>query len=131
MDHTTKINEALRAEEQLAANLSDHMGEWVAVRDHAVVSHADSLRDLLADTKEIESIDRIPRGLERVGRQLLLLGSRSRMARLSPAATSSRWFQSRCTRRMARDTFRSMRSRTAAPTRHASRKTGPSSWASS
>lgn len=59
MDNTNGINEALRAEKQLAANLDAHVGEWVAVRDHAVVSHADSLRALLADTKEIESVDRI------------------------------------------------------------------------
>jgi Family of unknown function (DUF5678) len=59
MDHTTNIHEALLAEEHLAANLSEHAGEWVAIRDHAVVSHADSLRGLLADTKEIDSVDRI------------------------------------------------------------------------
>jgi hypothetical protein len=59
MDHNTKINEALRAEEKLADNLSAHIGEWVAVRDHAVVCHADSLGSLLADTKEIDNIDRI------------------------------------------------------------------------
>jgi hypothetical protein len=59
VDQAIEINEALHAEEQLAANLNAHVGEWVAIRDHAVVRHADSLRGLLAETKEIDSIDRI------------------------------------------------------------------------
>jgi hypothetical protein len=59
VDQTIQINQAIRAEEQLAANLNAHVGEWVAVRDHAVVGHADSLRGLLAETEEIDNIDRI------------------------------------------------------------------------
>lgn len=53
------MDDALKAEQRLAANLNAHMGEWVAVRDHAVVCHADSLRGLLAETEEIDTIERI------------------------------------------------------------------------
>ena len=59
MDQTIQISQAIQAEEQLAANLNAHAGEWVAIRDHAVVRHADSLRGLLAETEEIDNIDRI------------------------------------------------------------------------
>lgn len=59
MAETINITQALQAEEQLATNLNAHMGEWVAIRDHAVVCHARSLRGLLAETQEIDTIDRI------------------------------------------------------------------------
>ncbi len=58
---TLNIAKALKAEDQLAADLNRYVGEWVAVRDHNVVCHADTLRDLLdaSDTEEIQSFDRI------------------------------------------------------------------------
>jgi hypothetical protein len=58
---TVDITKAIKAEERLAANLSDYVGEWVAVRDHDVVCHADTLRGLLeaSETKDVGHIDRI------------------------------------------------------------------------
>jgi hypothetical protein len=49
------------AEERLAANLNEYVGLWVAVRDHAVVCHAGTLRGLLdaIESQEITAIDRI------------------------------------------------------------------------
>jgi hypothetical protein len=58
---TIEIDKALRAEERLAANLNDYLGEWVAIRDHVVVCHAGTLRGVLdaTETQDIDSIDRI------------------------------------------------------------------------
>jgi hypothetical protein len=55
------ITKVLKAEEQLAANLNEYVGEWVAIRDHGVVCHADTLRGLLdaIGTQDIDRIDRI------------------------------------------------------------------------
>jgi hypothetical protein len=55
------ITKALKAEEQLAANLNEYVGEWVAIRDHNVVCHADTLRGLLvaSETQDVDSYDRI------------------------------------------------------------------------
>jgi hypothetical protein len=55
------ISKALMAEEQLAANLTEYIGEWVAVHAHEVVCHAETLRGLLdaIETKDIGHIDRI------------------------------------------------------------------------
>jgi hypothetical protein len=55
------ITKVLEAEERLAANLNEYVGEWVAIRDHVVVCHADTLRGLLAaiETQDIGRIDRI------------------------------------------------------------------------
>jgi hypothetical protein len=57
---TVDVIKALEAEERLAANLNDYVGEWVAIRDHEVVCHAATLRELLAatETQDIEHIDR-------------------------------------------------------------------------
>lgn len=60
---TVDVPKALRAEERLAANLNNFVGEWVAIRDHDVVCHAETLRGLLAAT-ETQDIDRIDRILE-------------------------------------------------------------------
>jgi hypothetical protein len=58
---TVDVAKVLKAEEQLAANLNDYVGEWVAIRDHDVVCHAGTLRGLLdaTETQDIERIDRI------------------------------------------------------------------------
>jgi hypothetical protein len=58
---TIEIDQAIRAEEQLAATLNEYVGEWVAIRDHNVVCQAHTLRGLLGaiETQDIESIDRI------------------------------------------------------------------------
>lgn len=53
-----ELKEALRAEEKLAQELIEYAGQWVAVRDHTVVSSADSLGDLLSHVS--------PEGLDRV-----------------------------------------------------------------
>jgi Family of unknown function (DUF5678) len=58
---TVDISAAIRAEEQLATNLNRYVGEWVAIRDHNVVCHADTLRCLLEarETEDVSHIDRI------------------------------------------------------------------------
>lgn len=58
---TVDITKALKAEERLATDLNKFVGEWVAVRDHGVVCHAETLRGLLDATKaqDINRIDRI------------------------------------------------------------------------
>lgn len=58
---TVDISKAIKAEEQLATNLNRYVGEWVAIRDHDVVCHADTLRGLLEahETKDVGHIDRI------------------------------------------------------------------------
>ena len=57
------LTKALQAEERLATNLNEYVGEWVAVRDHDVVCHAETLRGLL-DATEAQDIDCIDRILE-------------------------------------------------------------------
>jgi hypothetical protein len=42
-----EISRALEAEGRLATELAAYVGKWVAIRNHAVVSAADTLRDLL------------------------------------------------------------------------------------
>lgn len=58
---TDTIRAALTAEEQLAASLERYAGEWVAIQNHNVVRHADTLRGLLdaAGPQDISSFDRI------------------------------------------------------------------------
>jgi Family of unknown function (DUF5678) len=55
------IIRVLEAEEQLAANLDRYVGEWVAIRNHDVVCHADTLKGLLDATKtqDVSDFDRI------------------------------------------------------------------------
>ncbi len=59
-DHAEDISEVLRrqirAEKELSERLQAFAGKWVAVRDHAVVAHADSLAELLeaVDPDEVE-----------------------------------------------------------------------------
>lgn len=62
----TTITKTLRAEELLAGRLGDYVGEWVAIRDHEVVEHSDSLRGLLA-TIEGQTVDRILEVTEEAG----------------------------------------------------------------
>ncbi len=58
---TSNITNVLKAETLLAANLNRYVGEWVAIRDHDVVCHADTLRGLLeaSKTQDVSSFDRI------------------------------------------------------------------------
>jgi hypothetical protein len=56
----TEIRQALAAEETLAETLSDFTGQWVAVRDHRVVNHAETLNALLERVEpELPSLERI------------------------------------------------------------------------
>lgn len=52
------VAETIRAEEQLASKLETYAGEWVAVRDQAVVAHADELEQLLEriEGTEVEAV---------------------------------------------------------------------------
>lgn len=54
----TELEQALRAEEVLAQELSKYAGRWVAIRDHRVVTSAPTLDDLL------ERVD--PGGFDRI-----------------------------------------------------------------
>lgn len=56
----TEIQQAITAEETLGETLSDYAGQWVAVRDHRVVSHAATLNALLERVEpELSSLERI------------------------------------------------------------------------
>lgn len=48
------VAEQVNAEHRLSALLEQYAGEWVAVRQHAVVAHALDLEDLLEQIKDIE-----------------------------------------------------------------------------
>lgn len=55
-----EIERALAAEEALGDSLSQYTGQWVAVRDHQVVSHADTLNALLERVDvELPTLERI------------------------------------------------------------------------
>jgi hypothetical protein len=49
---------AVRAERELSQGLADFVGQWVAVREHQVVAHAETLAALLEqiDTSQVEGI---------------------------------------------------------------------------
>jgi hypothetical protein len=55
------LQEQVAAERQLNEALKDYAGQWVAVRKHEVVSHADSLDELMAQIEpdEVESVFRV------------------------------------------------------------------------
>jgi hypothetical protein len=48
----------LEAEKSLGETFSDYAGQWIAVRNHAVVGHAPSLNGLLSRV-DPDSVDRI------------------------------------------------------------------------
>jgi hypothetical protein len=50
----TIIEREVRAEQELSEALEAFIGQWVAVKNHLVVAHADTLRELLA---HIETTD--------------------------------------------------------------------------
>jgi hypothetical protein len=55
-----EIEKALAAEEVLASKLVEYAGQWVAVRDHRVISHASTLNALLERVEpEMASLERI------------------------------------------------------------------------
>lgn len=54
----TKFQAEVKAEQQLAGTLGEYAGQWVAVRDHSVTDHSDTLRGLL-DRIDTTSVDRI------------------------------------------------------------------------
>ena len=54
----TELDQALKAEEVLAQELSGYAGRWVAIRDHSVVTSAPTLEELL------NRVD--PGGLDRI-----------------------------------------------------------------
>jgi hypothetical protein len=55
-DMAEVLRERVRAQKQLAGQLQDFAGQWVAVKDEEIVAHADSLADLLeiVDPDEVE-----------------------------------------------------------------------------
>lgn len=56
----TEIKRALAAENELADTLREFTGQWVAVRDHRVVDHADTLNALLERVEpNLDAIERI------------------------------------------------------------------------
>ena len=57
------VAEQVRAEEALGRVLSQYAGQWVAVVDHAVIQHADTLDGLLERIKgpeEEAEVFRVP-----------------------------------------------------------------------
>lgn len=56
----TEIQRALAAESELADALREFTGQWVAVRDHRVVDHAETLNALLERVEpDLSTIERI------------------------------------------------------------------------
>jgi hypothetical protein len=61
------MREWLLAEETLAIELGDYIGQWVAVGDHHVVAHAETLRELLDQIEREEiNMDGLDRGIFQV-----------------------------------------------------------------
>jgi hypothetical protein len=52
------VAETIKGEEQLASQLENYAGEWVAVRDQTVIAHADELEQLLEriEGSEVEAV---------------------------------------------------------------------------
>lgn len=57
-DLVTDLMAAVQAENQLSADLANYVGQWVAVRDHEVVAHAETLSALLEkiDSDSVEGV---------------------------------------------------------------------------
>ena len=55
---TDEQNAVLEAEKSLGETFPDYAGQWVAVRNHAVIDHASSLNGLLGRV-DPSSVDRI------------------------------------------------------------------------
>lgn len=56
----TELQQAIVAEEALSVDLLSYIGQWVAVRDHRVLGHADTLDNLLEQVEaEVPSLERI------------------------------------------------------------------------
>lgn len=58
----TKLEEEVRAEEVLSQRLGEYAGEWVAVRNHKVVAHKETLNALMdeIDANQVEGIFQVP-----------------------------------------------------------------------
>jgi hypothetical protein len=58
--------EQIKAEQALAEQLSEYAGEWVAVCNHTIVAHADTLDQLREQIEqeeiEVEGVFRVPEG---------------------------------------------------------------------
>jgi hypothetical protein len=56
------VAEQIEAETQLGDALKDYAGKWVAVREHVVVAHADTLKALLEQIaeQEVEAVLEVP-----------------------------------------------------------------------
>jgi len=52
------LMDQVRAERELAKRLEKFKGQWVAVRDHAVVANAPTLDELMHDV-DAESVDAV------------------------------------------------------------------------
>jgi hypothetical protein len=46
------LRQQIAAERELSTRLRDHAGEWVAVRNHEVVAHAQTLEELMERVRE-------------------------------------------------------------------------------
>jgi hypothetical protein len=55
------LHQQVKAERELSTRLEQYAGEWVAVRNHEVVAHADSLDALMdeVDADEVETVFRV------------------------------------------------------------------------
>lgn len=50
------LMEAVRAERKLSTDLTEYVGQWVAVRDHEVVEHGETLSALL-EKVDLDSVE--------------------------------------------------------------------------
>ena len=59
-----ELDREIQAEEALAQELAKYPGEWVAVRDHAIVAHRGTLTELREQIEkaalEVEGVFRVP-----------------------------------------------------------------------
>lgn len=57
-----ELDQAVEAEERLSHALEQYAGQWVAIADHAVIAHAETLEDLLAQVEgqEVERVQQVP-----------------------------------------------------------------------
>jgi len=54
----TQLKQTLKAEKALAQSFENYAGQWVAILNHAVVQHSETLNGLLARV-DAENVDRI------------------------------------------------------------------------
>jgi hypothetical protein len=50
-----EVVDKVHAEEELSRALGEHVGEWVAVKEHRILAYAETLHDLIAQLRAMPS----------------------------------------------------------------------------